>query len=183
MPYIPKRKPIQTGNEEINALLAFLGGGDASDAAMDLVSPMGMARIIGKGAKSSVRKILEQIKNEKEMPVSAPKRMIPEDVQRAINESRDRTVFDSAKKFEDEIVMLNSEIDMLDAAGQSSIRKRFELQDAQKALADMKGELPPPKKLHPIEVEDLKRAEELKKRQPKNAIDLTGLFNKHIDGL
>jgi|TARA_R110000744_G_C19133057_1_gene537294 hypothetical protein len=51
---IPKRKPIQTGNESIDALLAFLGGGDASDAAMDLVAPMGMARNLGKKVTNAI---------------------------------------------------------------------------------------------------------------------------------
>jgi hypothetical protein len=99
---------------------------------------------------------------------------IPKHVQEAINKSRDRTIFDSAKFAEDKIATLTKEIDALDLAEKSSVRKRFELQDAQKALAKMKGESPPPRKLMPIEKKDLKKAKNL----PSNAIDLTRYFDK-----
>ena len=126
MPITPRQR--QTGNSTIDELIKFLGGDDPAQSMMDTINPaVGMAR-------------------------KAAGKLVPPHVQRSIRESMSETVFDVAKRFEDEIAMLKSKIDALDATGGGSVRQRFELKDKEKALANMKGELPPPEKLHPTEV-------------------------------
>jgi len=154
MPIMPPRRKVSTDNSGVNALISFLGlnDSDPAQASMDLVNPaVGM---VGRMAKRAARQI-------------------PRHVQQAINKSKSETVFDVAKRFEELIAMLKAQIDALDSMGQGSVRQRFALQDAEKELSRMKGDFPPPKKLMPIEVEDLERARTL----PKNATDLTSLFD------